>query len=417
VEESPAPAPGPLGAVAPDVCYSCHDQMRNLERVVHPHQIGVPFDFDCTACHDPPPRGWPRDVKGHPTQFNCTTCHVAHGSVKRESRTQPCMTCHDGHTMQEWHGSPHAVGEVGCTDCHDPHPAAGPPMAVDEPGVSYRCHSQMQQLEQVAHSHQVLGPNGFVCSTCHRPHGRVMAHTRTDVCLHCHQGAPAMAWHSSSHGRHGVACADCHSAHPEIAVPRVIPVGHTNVRRPRRLPMAVEEPEVCYECHPQIYGKTSMPSHHPIQEGKLVCSDCHDGHGQGLGNLTTDSLNELCYQCHAEKEGPFVWEHSPVTENCDYCHEPHGTVANNLLRQPTTFLCLRCHAGHSLHSNLDEDTCTRCHFVDGDFTNVGGGPPIPPVPTTATLRRALFTDCTQCHTQIHGSDLPSGWECGGMMRR
>ena len=147
----------------------------------------------------------------------------------------------------------------------------------------------------------------------------------------------------------------------------------------------------------------------------MVCSDCHDGHGQAQGNLKTETVNSLCYECHAEKQGPFVWEHAPVTENCGHCHNPHGTVANNLLHQPTTFLCLRCHTGHSTHAGSPQ--CVRCHFADGKINNIAGGPLDPTIPTTPASREALFTDCTQCHQQIHGSDFPSGFECGHGKRR
>jgi DmsE family decaheme c-type cytochrome len=309
------------------------------------------------------------------------------------------------------------LGGVACADCHNPHPEIGTPMSVDQPGACYRCHSQMRQLEEVAHPHQILGPNGFNCSSCHRPHGRIDSTTRTDTCLKCHDGTPTMAWHSSSHHREGVACADCHNAHPETRVPRYVSINHTSVNRRPRLPMCVDEPAVCYECHADIYGKVSMPSHHPIKEGKMVCSDCHDGHGQNKGNLKADSLNDLCCDCHAEKEGPFVWEHPPVTENCAICHDPHGTVANNLLHQPTTFLCLRCHTGHSTHESKGANTCFRCHSIVPFWTNIGSGPRPPAQPTTPVTRKALFTDCTQCHAQIHGTDLTSGFECGAGFRR
>jgi len=420
VEESLRGKSHHLAAIAPDVCYECHGDKIRLEQVVHPHQIGVPLDFECTACHDPPPRGLPRLVDIHPQEFNCTTCHDPHGSVKPETRKELCLTCHDGGRMHEWHSSPHDLGGVGCTDCHNPHPKTGLPMSVDQPGACYRCHSEMQDLEEIAHAHQINGPNGFICTTCHNPHGKVQMATRRDACLCCHDGAPTMAWHSSTHHLEGVACSDCHNPHPEADVLRVVNVSHTSVKRPQRLPMSVDEPEACYQCHQKIYGMTALPSHHPIGEGKMVCSDCHDAHGQGHGHLKEETLNQVCYECHAEKEGPFAYEHPPVTENCGHCHEPHGTVANNLLRQPTTFLCLRCHSGHSTHER--SLMCSRCHFVDGDIvdgdvTDVGGGPLDPMGPTTPTIRQSLFTDCTQCHTQVHGSDLPSGWVCFGMMRR
>jgi DmsE family decaheme c-type cytochrome len=154
--------------------------------------------------------------------------------------------------------------------------------------------------------------------------------------------------------------------------------------------MSVNQPTVCFRCHNDIYGKTAMPSHHPIKEGKMVCSDCHDAHGQALGNLKEPTLNLVCYRCHAEKQGPFAYEHPPVTEDCSICHEPHGTVANNLLRQPPVFLCLRCHTGHR--------TGPGFHDAQQVLADIG---------TTPSLQPAFYTECTQCHAQIHGSDFPS----------
>jgi DmsE family decaheme c-type cytochrome len=170
----------------------------------------------------------------------------------------------------------------------------------------------------------------------------------------------------------------------------VIGIEHTNLRRPNRLPMSVDEPYVCYKCHAKTYAQFSLPSHHPVKEGKMVCSDCHDPHGKHEGNLNEPTLNMVCYRCHADKQGPFAYEHPPVTENCAICHNPHGTVANNMLHQPTTFLCLRCHTGHR--------TSPRGPNHTGLLGDVGTNP---------GLQAAFFTDCTQCHSQIHGSDVPS----------
>ena len=99
------------------------------------------------------------------------------------------------------------------------------------------------------------------------------------------------------------------------------------------------------------------------------------------GNLRADRTNDLCWKCHAEKQGPFVYEHPPVTEDCGYCHNPHGSVNNNMLHQPTAFLCLRCHSGHRAHHTGTE--------INGNRDN----------------QRGFYHDCTQCHQQIHGSDL------------
>ena len=52
-------------------------------------------------------------------------------------------------------------------------------------------------------------------------------------------------------------------------------------------------------------------SHMPIREGKITCSDCHNPHGSVTEKLIRQaSVNEVCYTCHAEKRGPFLWEHA-----------------------------------------------------------------------------------------------------------
>lgn len=290
-------------------------------------------------------------------------------------------------------------------------------MGAIAPGVCFQCHGDMRDLQQIAGPHQIGGPNDFNCTTCHNPHGQILETTRKDLCLKCHQGAPTMAWHSSVHNLTGVACTDCHNPHPRSTVPRVVNISHTDIRRPKRLPMSVDDPSACYKCHPRIYAEFALPSHHPLPEGKMLCADCHDPHGetivtdgrgQGFTGLRGATVNLVCYRCHAEKQGPFVFEHPPVTENCDICHTPHGAVTNNLLRQPTTFLCLRCHSGHRKDNRSPDLTI----FAG----NPGGVPLTAPHPTGAVVQSAQYTDCTQCHAEIHGTDIPSNSGRGTFFR-
>ncbi len=245
-------------------------------------------------------------------------------------------------------------------------------------------------MQRIAGPHQICGPNGFNCTTCHDPHGQIKESSRRDLCLSCHDGhAPTMAWHSSIHELNGVACTDCHNPHPNSCVQSVVDINHYRVDRPKRMPMSVWEPDACYKCHPKIYALNQMSSHHPILEGKMVCSDCHDPHGQRERNLKAETINLLCYKCHMEKQGPWAYPHPPCDENCAICHEPHGAVANYLLRRPPTFLCLGCHVGHNAESGS--------HLTQGRV-NVNANP---------AIRPAFYGDCTQCHTQVHGSDVPS----------
>jgi DmsE family decaheme c-type cytochrome len=362
--------------------------------------------------------------------------------------SETCLQCHDQNNCQPgqaWRVGAHANAGVSCTDCHTGHynvppgtkptdlskadryddnvqlvrlpalreeelPSAAPANTTDPiktalasadtdsrkmgaitPQVCYRCHANMAPQQHIGHPHQICGATHMDCTTCHDPHGKLRPETRTDLCLKCHDmSVPTMAWHSSTHFRYGVACTDCHNPHPNTHVQPVVGIQHTNIDRHPRMPMSVDDPNVCYKCHQDIYAKNAMPSHHPIKEGKMVCADCHDGHGQTEDNLREPTVNMVCYRCHAEKQGPFAYEHPPVTEDCGICHDPHGTVANNLLHQPATFLCLRCHSGH------------RTSPLGPNHAGLLGD-----VGTSPALQAAFYTDCTQCHHEIHGSDLPS----------
>lgn len=186
------------------------------------------------------------------------------------------------------------------------------------------------------------------------------------ICLKCHSANATFNlhnWNGGAHAINDVSCLDCHKVHagPDLKV------------KPR------DTAEMCYRCHREIKAEFSLPSHHPVPEKRVFCIDCHDPHG-GISDklLKRSTVKQTCTQCHGEKEGPFVFGHANVTEDCRTCHSPHGSVNNNLLNVRVPFLCLQCHAGHR-----STDT------------------------TTAERKGAFYTRCTDCHSQIHGSDLPS----------
>jgi DmsE family decaheme c-type cytochrome len=404
-----------------ELCMQCH------EAYVKYHHSNVHRSVSCEECHGP----GSQHVR---TRGREPGMILSFKTLPSAQKSELCLKCHENDACSpgaSWRTSPHANAGLSCTDCHTGHynvPYGTPAteladarrpqvrlaqMTEDEEesepepdmnairaissamgaaGVNtcFRCHGDKAEATRVGHPHQICGAVGFSCTTCHDPHGQIIEETRTELCLTCHKGHPTASWQSSTHSQYGVACTDCHNPHPCTEVSPVVGIEHTNIRRPKRLPMAVDEPFVCYKCHQDTYAQFSLPSHHPVKEGKMVCSDCHDSHGQHEGNLNQPTLNMVCYRCHADKEGPFAYEHPPVTENCAICHNPHGTVANNMLHQPTTFLCLRCHTGHRTSPSGPNHAPLL-----GD---VGNSP---------SLQRAFFTDCTQCHSQIHGSDVPS----------
>lgn len=225
------------------------------------------------------------------------------------------------------------------------------------------------------------------------------------ICLKCHSFGSLMEWHGNEHAVNDVACIDCHRIHQ----------GPLPIKKSLKLP----EPDLCYSCHQEYQAKASFPSHHPVKEGKMTCSSCHEAHGSTVRGLKTDERpNDLCFNCHARHQGPFVFEHGPVQEDCGICHDPHGTVANNLLKQNEPFLCLQCHESHFHATRTGASAGAANIAFDGTKLN-GAQPAAGAFPTAATAvgftnshgtdawAQAFGTKCTVCHTKVHGSDLPS----------
>jgi DmsE family decaheme c-type cytochrome len=193
------------------------------------------------------------------------------------------------------------------------------------------------------------------------------------ICLKCHTANATFnlhEWNAGDHAANEVSCFNCHDIHagPDLKV----------------TPLA--SGKLCFSCHQEAQAQFSMPSHHPLKEGRVFCVDCHNPHG-GFADkdLFQDSVKETCVQCHAEKRGPFLYGHADVAEDCTNCHSPHGSINSRLLKTREPFLCLQCHEGHRL--------------------NVAGDPPYSSI--SPELARSLYTRCTDCHSSIHGSDVPS----------
>lgn len=284
------------------------------------------------------------------------------------------------------------------------HPAEGTPEKAELIGAAscLACHENKEGFHKNIHARAWPKAKGIAfeqsCETCHGP-GSLHASAAGDranpgfatvrhlaklpakeaaaVCMTCHEGKGRTHWEGSVHEGRGVSCMDCHSMHAGF---------DKNLK-------AAKVQDVCTKCHQNLKGEISKRSHHPILEGKVTCTSCHNPHGTaGPKLLVGNGVNQTCFQCHTDKRGPFLWEHRPVTEACTTCHTPHGSVHDKLLRQRAPYLCQSCHSNAQHPGTIyAENPATVGANTYQKFNS-----------------RVLYRACVNCHSNIHGSNHPTG---------
>ena len=219
-------------------------------------------------------------------------------------------------------------------------------------------------------------------------HFRSNAKENASRCLFCHISSKQQDdFEHSTHAAQAMSCDQCHSPHlvtevkdqtkGGLSTPQAhffqVPQLPDEVRWLHGSLLKRSEPDLCFGCHSNIQAQFALPVHHRVPEGLVKCTDCHNPHG----SLNRASLNrpsfQTCANCHAEKRGPYIYEHPAVkVEGCTTCHNPHGSTNRMLLvRREGRQLCLQCHNGfHGQngvpHSRLGFQTsgeCTRCHVA------------------------------------------------------
>ncbi len=256
-----------------------------------------------------------------------------------------CSTCHDKQATG-YAKTPHHMktdprtpaGKQGCETCH----GAGSAHAADPE------KSHLKKFSTMA------------------------ADDVNQVCVTCHNKGEHQLWQGSTHESRGVSCVSCHSVHaPES--------DKGQLKKKTQI-------ETCAVCHRDKASKLDRSGHMPVREGKMQCSSCHNTHGSTNTKMLRvgDSVAELCTSCHADKRGPFLWEHAPSRDGCVTCHDAHGSSNDRMLVAKQPFLCQRCHAPSGHPGTMYDATQVQ------------------------TSVRIFARGCVQCHAAIHGSNHPAG---------
>jgi predicted CXXCH cytochrome family protein len=238
-------------------------------------------------------------------------------------------------------------------------------MLPDVPGAKYigskeceQCHESIYKSFQTADHARLItdGPNALNagCESCHGP-----------ASIHSDSGGEIKPPYSFTPGR---PAANGYGALLSTATAR-----------------ATEQ--VCFTCHGDVRGEFNLPSHHPVPEGKMTCTQCHDPH-KGFahvgGSTALRAQDDNCKQCHVAQRGPFVFEHEAMHEGCTTCHGAHGTINAKMLTARDSNLCLKCHFQQ----------------VQGGIIRIGG--------SDHTLRVQQGSCWTAgCHEAVHGSRVNS----------
>lgn len=248
------------------------------------------------------------------------------------------------------------------------------------------CHAELvESIKKTPHQRGWLeAPLGTGCESCHGPGGKhaegpskdtivnkadmknLTPIERSALCLQCHR-VGRTDWLQSAHVSAGVTCDKCH----------FIPAMHQVGELKQRAGYSLQNPRLCLSCHNEKEADFRLQYRHPVLEGRVKCTDCHDPHETWGAMTFLRERDETCFKCHLEKKGPFVWEHAALDEGCTRCHLPHGSVNRRLLAQPSNGLCLSCHF---------ETSFPRIGRYDHRFFLSRGA------------------RCFDCHFEIHGSN-------------
>jgi len=167
----------------------------------------------------------------------------------------------------------------------------------------------------------------------------------------------------------GVSCSDCHTGTP-----------YEKQFKDRRAGALLHLPRL----DPRQANKQS---HHPLKEGLMKCTQCHDQHGSsGPKMLKADTVMNSVSSVMPRSAGRFCGNIAGC-RNCLTCHVPHGSNHGSFYLR-SRHCCVK-----AAMTPLDiPEHYTRFETFPGS--------------ATSGKNRIIARGCLNCHSNIHGSMGP-----------
>ena len=284
----PAPPVAPLNGgatyVSEAVCIACHQpQNHSFTHTAHANVFrlnprGEKEKISCETCHGPGSNHLKDPIS--PANRVSLVGFTREWGTPVATQTAMCLQCHEGGQRMFWEGSPHAMQNLSCSDCHNPMAKLSDSGLLKKPSINetcYTCHQQ-QRAEFAKRSHMPLAEGKMTCVDCHNPHGStskqlLKADSVNETCYNCHaeKRGPFLWEHAPVRDN----CLSCHNAHGS---------NHDKL-------LNVARPMLCQQCHgngaghqANLYNAGQIFGSGPAPSTRIMSRSCQNCHSQIHGS-------------------------------------------------------------------------------------------------------------------------------------
>lgn len=412
------------------LCITCHDDKGTIIGTDHDlrltapdvtNRFGLSADIagPCGSCHMPHKAAgaklWAgRATPGNPASQMCLSCHgkeTPHiqktiGEYSHPINVTTSKARHAKNSLPLFadNGAPSASGSLQCATCHNPH-RWNPESADDRPGrniegdssnsflrvknssesaLCQQCHGDKKQVIASDHNLSVTAPD--------EKNSMGMTAARSGPCGACHVPHNAEAkrlWAKKVEKRKDLISGLCLSCHDENGAARRKKI--TGNSHPVNVTLSrIKSANDVADIFPLYKDEGDSE-----QEGKVVCSTCHDPHTWSPEDASSGKVKPLQKNIEGDASNSFLRKANfPDSNLCKTCHTTQALVAGT----PHDLSTSAPEAQNILGQTVRESgQCAVCHLVHNSPNSLKlWARPYGPV---KKYENRMIGLCTSCHAR------------------